>query len=79
MRRGTPEEERARFLALLEGRGEAALNDFVCLNAGAILWLAGRSTSFTDGVTQAKALLASGAAMSRLTLWRACQQQAGRA
>ena len=78
LRRGTPEEERSRFLALLEGRGEPALDDFVCLNAGAILWLADRSTCFTEGVAQAKALLASGAAMSRLSMWQACQQQTRR-
>ena len=76
LRQGSPEEERARFQALLEGRGEPALADFVSLNAGAILWLAGRAPGLPEGVSTARALLASGAAHSRLELWQNAQQGA---
>ena len=75
LRHGLPDEEHARFLALLDGHGEAALVDFVSLNAGAILWLAGKAPGLCEGVAQAKSILASGAALARLSLWRGCQQQ----
>ena len=66
-------DEQTRFLALLEGRGEKALSDFVCLNAAAILVIAERAATLRDGVVQSREILASGAAAERLARWRAVQ------
>ena len=43
---------------------------------GAILWLAGRAPGLPEGVSTARALLASGAAHARLGLWQNAQQGA---
>jgi len=75
VRNGSAEEERARFLALLEGRGEKPLEDFVCLNAAALFVLMEQSPTLRDGVAQARQLIASGAAGERLCRWQKAQQQ----
>lgn len=53
-------QEQARFLAILKGQGEKALEDFVCLNAAAIFVVAGRATTLRQGVTAAREIVASG-------------------
>jgi anthranilate phosphoribosyltransferase len=45
---------------LLENRAPAGLRDTVCLNAGAALWIVGRTGSFSSGVDEARRLLATG-------------------
>ncbi len=45
---------------LLDNRGPEGLRDTVCLNAGAALWIAGRTGSLKVGVDEAKRLLTSG-------------------
>jgi anthranilate phosphoribosyltransferase len=71
--RGPLAHEQARFLSLLEGRGEKALADFVCLNAAAILVIADRAGTLREGVVLSREILASGAALKRLALWREAQ------
>lgn len=66
-------DEQTRFLTLLEGRGEKALSDFVCLNAAAILVIADRAATLREAVAQSREILASGAAAKRLARWRAVQ------
>lgn len=67
-------QEQARFLAILKGRGEQALSDFVCLNAAAIFVVAGRASTLREGVALGREILASGAALERLALWRQHQR-----
>ena len=69
---GAPEENATRLLELLEGE-TGALTDIVALNAGAALYVAGRSTSIADGVAQARAVLASGAAHAKLLALKSFQ------
>ncbi len=45
---------------LLDNRAPEGLRDTVCLNAGAALWIAGRTGSLKVGVDEAKRLLTSG-------------------
>ncbi|WP_344695555.1 anthranilate phosphoribosyltransferase [Sphingomonas rosea] len=59
---GDPAENAQRLRALLDGGGSDAENQAVALNAGALLWTAGRAPSFRDGVAHALDLLRSGAA-----------------
>ena len=74
LRRGSADEERERFLAALGGRGETALEDFICLNAAAIFLVMERVDSLVAGIAKARAVIASGAATARLDAWRAAQQ-----
>jgi anthranilate phosphoribosyltransferase len=45
---------------LLDNRAPAGLRDTVCLNAGAALWVAGRTGNLKSGVDEARRLLATG-------------------
>jgi anthranilate phosphoribosyltransferase len=63
---GGPEENAERLKALLMGSGRDEEVDVVALNAGALLLTAGLASSLRHGVQQAKDVLASGAAYSRL-------------
>lgn len=62
----SPTASLAIVRAVLGGQAGAAA-DFVALNAGAALYAADRAESLADGVAQAQSILASGAALQRLT------------
>ena len=63
---GAPEENAARMEMLLAGAGDEALTEIVAANAGAALYVGGRAATLRDGVEQAQALLAGGAAARKL-------------
>jgi anthranilate phosphoribosyltransferase len=63
---GGPEENAERLRALLMGRGRPDEVDVVALNAGALLLTAGLAPSLREAVGEAKDVIASGAAHSRL-------------
>lgn len=65
LRVDTPEQSRAMLLAVLDNEPGPA-RDIVVLNAGAALYAANVAPTMQDGVTQARAALASGAARARL-------------
>lgn len=65
--------ERRRFLTVLAGRGPQACADFTCLNAAAVLLVAGVARDLADGVTRSQGALASGAAEAKLREWIAAQ------
>ncbi|MDH4321854.1 MAG: anthranilate phosphoribosyltransferase [Desulfobulbaceae bacterium] len=67
------QRETERFKKVLAGDGPSACIDFTCLNAGAILYIAGISGSLKDGVAQSKAAIASGAAAAKLEQWKRVQ------
>jgi anthranilate phosphoribosyltransferase len=76
---GDPEREADRLLRLLAGAGGPAGTDIVCLNAGAILYVAGRAGDLTAGVRRSRELVQSGAAFATLCRWvRAQADAAGR-
>ena len=58
---GDPAENAARLRALLDGQGERAENDIVALNAGVLLWTAGKADGLRDGVGVALDAVRSGA------------------
>lgn len=76
---GSLAAEADRFVAVLAGRGPAACHDFTCLNAGAVLYVAGRTDSISAGVEQSRALLADGRALAKLREWVAGQDENGAA
>ncbi|GAA4024323.1 anthranilate phosphoribosyltransferase [Sphingomonas swuensis] len=59
---GDPEVNAARLKALLDGGGSVAEQEAVALNAGALLWIAGRAADFREGTAKALDSLRSGAA-----------------
>ena len=71
---GSLEQEAQRFIAVVSGTGAyRECEDFVALNAGAILWMEGVSSSIAAGVRDARHALAERAALERLHLWRDSQ------
>jgi len=75
---GTPEENAAVVLAVLEGRNVGGARSVTLLNAGAALYVAGIATDLADGVRKAAEALDQGAARARLdALIRASRRYAG--
>jgi len=66
-------DEAVRFLQLLGGRGHEACGDAACLNAAAVLYVAGEAADLGDGLAQAREAVASGAALRKLEEWVAAQ------
>lgn len=73
---GSPAENAEITRALLTGGGTPAQRDIVALNAGAALRTAGRVGSIREGVTQAREVMASGAAWELLQRYAAHTQRA---
>ncbi len=68
------EDEIKRFMQVLCGTGRfTACEEFVSLNAGALLWTAGKATDLKQGVTMAQETLGNGAALNKLQQWVTCQ------
>ncbi|MDE2307192.1 MAG: anthranilate phosphoribosyltransferase [Xanthomonadaceae bacterium] len=59
------EESKAMLLDVLEGR-RGVPHDIVCLNAGAALYAADVAESIDEGIVQARAVIASGAARAKM-------------
>lgn len=67
------EESKAIVLDVLNKKSGAA-SDIVCLNAGAVLYVADVAPSITSGIQMAKAAIASGAALQKLDQFVAATQ-----
>ena len=65
--------EAVRFIQVLGGCGHEACGDAACLNAAAVLYVAGRAADLADGLAQAREAVASGAALAKLEEWVAAQ------
>ena len=63
---GTPEENAEITRAILEGREKGAKRQAVCLNAGAALYITGRTEAIEEGVRLAEKLIDEGAALKKL-------------
>lgn len=63
---GEPEANARALMAALGGEETGAYAEAIALNTGALLWVAERAASLTDGVEQARDALASGRAGERL-------------
>ncbi len=70
---GDLRSEAVRFVQVLAGHGPEACGDAACLNAAAVLYVAGRAEDLGDGLAQAREAVASGAALSKLEEWVAAQ------
>lgn len=63
---GSPAENAETMRALLSNNLEGPVKDFVLMNAGALLYIADKASSFTDGVALARKSIESGAALAAL-------------
>ena len=63
---GTPEENAEITRAILEGREKGAKRQAVCINAGAALYITGRTETIEEGVRLAEKLIDEGAALRKL-------------
>lgn len=63
---GTPQENAQITKDILTGKERGAKRNAVCLNAGAALYIAGKTKSMEDGVRMAETLIDSGAALEKL-------------
>lgn len=63
---GTPQENAAITLAILQGKEKGAKRNTVLLNAGAALYIGGKADSFNGGVQLAARLIDSGRALATL-------------
>lgn len=63
---GTPQENAAITLTILQGKEKGAKRNTVLLNAGAALYIGGKADSFNEGVQLAAKLIDSGRALATL-------------
>lgn len=72
---GTPQDNAAITLDILEGHTHGARRDTVVLNAAAAFYIAGRVNTIAEGVTLAQELIDSGAALKTLEAYRHLSNQ----
>lgn len=74
IRVNSPEESIRMMKAALSNTAGAA-RDIVALNSGVALYTLGKADTIADGVAQARAVIASGAALKKIDEYVACTQQ----
>jgi anthranilate phosphoribosyltransferase len=67
--KGDVEKEAVRFMQVVGGVDHRECIDLVCANAGAVLYVAGRSKDLSTGVTAGRKLIDSGRAFEKLCQW----------
>jgi anthranilate phosphoribosyltransferase len=72
---GCLDTESIRFLEVLSGRDHGACIDFTCLNAGAILYTAGKCDNLQKGISLSRDIIESGHAIKKLREWASVQAQ----
>ncbi|MEN6319035.1 MAG: anthranilate phosphoribosyltransferase [Syntrophaceae bacterium] len=74
---GNRASEAVRFIQALSGRRHEACVDFTCLNAGAVLYTAGKCNSLKKGVEMSREAIESNLAINKLRQWVVCQDSSG--
>jgi anthranilate phosphoribosyltransferase len=75
---GDIRRESERFLEVLAGTAHPAAIDITCLNAAAILYVAGKTADLKSGVERSRDLIHSGRALEKLRQWATIQADADR-
>ena len=70
---GDLDYEAVRFARVLAGDGHEACVGFTCLNAGAILYVAGRAGDLREGVEMARTAIGEGRALAKMQEWLTVQ------
>lgn len=66
---GDVRKESVRFLRVISGIDHHGCIDITCLNAGAVLYLVGKTKDIAEGVCMSKEIIGSGRALQKLTEW----------
>jgi anthranilate phosphoribosyltransferase len=66
---GNVREEAIRFMKIISGTGHPECIDMTCLNAGAILYLAGKADDLRMGVEMSRDIVDTGKALAKLSRW----------
>ena len=74
---GDVRREADRFLEVLAGTAPDACLDLTCLNAAAVLYVAGRAADLESGISQSREIIHSGRALEKFRHWAAVQKDAG--
>lgn len=74
---GSVASEALRFVQVLAGKGHEGCIDFTCLNAGAILYTAGKCEDLKKGVEMSRAAIENSTAIEKLRQWVICQDSSG--
>jgi anthranilate phosphoribosyltransferase len=75
---GDIRRESERFIEVLAGSAHPAAIDITCLNAAAILYVAGKTVDLKSGVEHSRELIHSGRALEKLRQWATIQADADR-
>ncbi len=75
---GDLRRETDRFLKVVAGTATGPCVDITCLNAGALLYVAGRAPDLKSGVAQSRELVHAGRALAKLCEWIRTQATADR-
>jgi anthranilate phosphoribosyltransferase len=71
---GDIRQEAGRFFKVLAGSAPAACIDITCLNAAAVLYIAGKAADLKSGIAQSRELIHSGRALEKLCHWATVQK-----
>jgi anthranilate phosphoribosyltransferase len=74
---GDVRREAGRFLDVLAGTAPEACIDMTCLNAAAVLYVAGKATDLKSGIAHSRDLIHSGRALEKFRHWAAVQKDDG--
>ncbi|MHC1729537.1 MAG: anthranilate phosphoribosyltransferase [Syntrophobacteraceae bacterium] len=66
---GDIQKETVRFMKIISGTGHPECVDMTCLNAGAILYLAGKAEDIRTGVEKSREIIETGKALAKLSRW----------
>lgn len=66
-------QETLNFLRILTGQDQGPRHEIVCLNAAPIFYLAGQARNLQDGFSQARDIIESGRAITKLREWVTAQ------
>jgi anthranilate phosphoribosyltransferase len=70
---GDVRREIIRFMKIISGTGSPECIDMTCLNAGAVLYLAGEADDIRMGVAMSREIIETGRALAKLTQWVSVQ------
>jgi len=74
---GNLQSEAERFVSVLSGQGHDGCIDFTCLNAGGILYVAGKANSLWEGAEISRETIKSGKAVEKTRQWITVQNTNG--
>ncbi|OVE73753.1 anthranilate phosphoribosyltransferase [bacterium B17] len=66
---GNLDQESVRFIKVIAGKEHKACIDFTAINAGAIIYIAGKAPDIASGINMSKNAIADGSSINKLKSW----------